>query len=157
MKKLPKRFILLVAISGLLIAGNRAQADPVGDFFKRLGDSIVKAGKRPDKAAVRPKKRSTKKTGEDLNAQPDSHEEATIQEPADSISPSPTQPSIQIAAAAPAAKGKRGDVPYGIPVPGKEGFVTSPYAPDAGFVDVRKFAPGTEVKDPYTGKTFLTP
>lgn len=49
------------------------------------------------------------------------------------------------------------DYQYGTPVPGKPGFVTSPHAPYSGYVDVRGFPPGTEVKDPYTGKIFLVP
>jgi hypothetical protein len=56
------------------------------------------------------------------------------------------------------SKGSRApDLPYGTPVPGKKGFVTSPYAPDSGYVDVQNFPPGTQVKDPYSGKIFLTP
>ncbi len=49
------------------------------------------------------------------------------------------------------------NLPYAQPVPGKPGFVTSPYAPGSGYVDVRGFPPGTEVKDPYTQKVFLVP
>jgi hypothetical protein len=52
---------------------------------------------------------------------------------------------------------KVGDLPYAKQVPGKPGFVTSPYAPYQGYIDVRGFPPGTEVKDPYSGKTFLVP
>ncbi len=48
-------------------------------------------------------------------------------------------------------------IPEAIPVPGKPGFVISPYEPSKGYIDVRGFPPGTEVKDPYTGKPFLVP
>jgi hypothetical protein len=55
--------------------------------------------------------------------------------------------------ATPAAR----EMAYGTPVPGKPGFVTSPHSPYAGYVDVRGFPPGTEVKCPYSGKIFLVP
>jgi len=53
-------------------------------------------------------------------------------------------------------KTAKGDFPYGIPVPGKKNLVESPFSPGK-YVDVEGFAPGTEVKDPYTGKIFLVP
>ncbi len=48
------------------------------------------------------------------------------------------------------------DYPTAAPVDGKPGFVKSPFG-GAGIVDVRGYPPGTEVKDPYTGKVFLVP
>jgi hypothetical protein len=65
--------------------------------------------------------------------------------------PTPVAPPPVPAPAAPR------DISYGTPVPGKAGFVTSPHSPYAGYVDVRGFPPGTEVKCPYSGKIFLVP
>jgi hypothetical protein len=60
------------------------------------------------------------------------------------------------ASAAPPGKAK-GDMQYGIPVPGQKGMVISPYSPEGNYVDVSGFASGSAVKDPYTGKIFLVP
>jgi hypothetical protein len=53
--------------------------------------------------------------------------------------------------------GEDHQLPYATPVPGKPGYVTSPYGGGGGYVDVRGFPPGTEVQDPYSGKHFLVP
>ena len=42
-------------------------------------------------------------------------------------------------------------------VPGKPGYVFSPYDSSGGYVDVTGYAAGSKVKDPYSGKVFLVP
>jgi hypothetical protein len=42
-------------------------------------------------------------------------------------------------------------------VPGKPGYVFSPFDPNGGYVDVTGYASGSKVKDPYSGKVFLVP
>ena len=85
-----------------------------------------------------------------------------FQDPAATQTAPPTTPpqdasiAEQSAPAPTAPPTAKGDYPYGVPVPGKPGFVRSPYSPDK-MTDVRGYAPGTEVKDPYTQKIFLVP
>ncbi len=55
------------------------------------------------------------------------------------------------------ANTQSGQVPIAKPVPGKPGFVYSPFDPSGGYVDVSGFSPGSKAKDPYSGKVFLVP
>jgi hypothetical protein len=42
-------------------------------------------------------------------------------------------------------------------VPGKSGYVFSPFDKQGRYVDISGYAPGTKVKDPWTDKIFLVP
>src|ERR1051326_4942853 len=146
-------FIAFAAIA--LIAPQAAHAGSIGDFFKALGNSIAHPGQ---KKKTPPPKSETKKSR--TTAPHQNPDYPPTPAPTSTPPPAPTatttMPPVRPASAPPIKNSKR-DVPYGIPVPNKPGFVTSPYAPKSGYVDVRNFPSGTEVKDPYSGKTFLTP
>lgn len=55
------------------------------------------------------------------------------------------------------ASSQGSDLPYAKPVPGKPGYVFSPFDKNGGYVDVTGYSPGQKVKDPYSGKIFLVP
>lgn len=63
------------------------------------------------------------------------------------VTPRPSASSSNVAAQFPVAK----------PVPGKPGYVFSPYDPNGGYVDVTGYQSGSKVKDPYSQKIFLVP
>jgi hypothetical protein len=136
--------IVVLSFIGFLLMGDVADAGSFLDFLKAIGNSIA-----------HPQKKSR------------SHSKSTKQPPGKhTASPSPTlspsrgpldEHNVRTAVAAPEVKGEKADVPYAIPVPGKQGFVTSPFAPESGYIDVHQFASGTAVKDPFTGRVFRTP
>jgi len=153
------RWISLPVIALFFLSGRCVNADPVGDFFKKVGDSVSKAfqprptpnptEKKPKRAARRPSSRNLTATA----ASP-----APVEEPAVVTKEENVTPTVVVlrASAVPVEKAK-GDMPYGIPVPGHKGMVTSPYSPEGNYIDVSAFAPGSPVRDPLTGKIFLVP
>ncbi len=70
------------------------------------------------------------------------------------LSTPPAAPtSVAPAPAAPAPQ----DMPFGLAIPGRPGFVNSPFAAKHQLVDVTGLPTGMEVKCPYTGKLFRVP
>jgi len=159
--------LLLLVIPLLFLSGSFVNAGPVGDFFKKVGQSVSKPFQSESEPPPPPQPQPTR-------PQPTKTSHATRRSssraaPADAATPSAVaQPSqapkgeestgpVRSISAADVEKIKAG-LPYGIPVPGRKGMVTSPYTPDdEKYIDVTGFASGSMVKDPYTGKFFLVP
>ena len=153
--------LLLLVIPLLFLSGSFVNAGPVGDFFKKVGHSISKPlQSQPPPQSTRPQPANT----------PQATRRRTLRAaPAAAATPSgaaqPSHPpkeeevtgTVRRLSAADMEKAKAG-LPYGIPVPGRKGMVTSPYLPEEDkYIDVTDFASGSVVKDPYTGKFFLVP
>jgi hypothetical protein len=158
MVRLLQKVVLFSFFIALALSGPIAAANPVGDFFKKVGRSISHLGK--SKPPSRNARKTTTKDGEkkdDASASATDVRSQSASPVSPNGKPEPTPVDIRRAAsAAPDREGRR-DVPYGVAVPDRPGLVTSPYAPTQGYVDVRGFPSSTEVMDPFTGKIFLTP
>jgi hypothetical protein len=153
------RWISLPVAALFFLSGRCVNADPVGDFFKKVGQSVSKAFQpRPtpnptEKKTKRAARRPSSPQSNLVGASP-----TPLEQPTDLVKEEKVTPTVVVlrAAAVPPEKAK-GDMPYGIPVPGHKGMVTSPYSPEGNYIDVSAFAPGSAVRDPFTGKIFLVP
>jgi hypothetical protein len=157
--------LLLLVIPLLFLSRPSVNAGPVGDFFKKVGRSISKPLARqpqpePQPQSTRPQPAKTPQATRRSSSQAAPAVAATSRAEARPSHPpkeeEPTGP-VRRVSAADMEKLKAG-LPYGIPVPGRKGMVTSPYTPDdVKYIDITGFASGSIVKDPYTGKFFLVP
>jgi hypothetical protein len=146
--KRPVRTIVVwLSIFALFAATEGAEAGPFEDFFRAVRRSISHPKQKP---------RLHRSSRKQNNEAPPS-DASNSQTSGDPVTAPPSNHNVRTAKAAPATKKGRSGLLYGTPVPGKQGLVTSPFSLDSGYIDVRSFPPGTEVKDPYTGKIFLTP
>jgi hypothetical protein len=156
------RWISLPVAALLFLSGRCVSAEPVGDFFKKVGQSVSKAF-QPQPTPNQTKKKTT--TTKRVSRHPTSPQSnlagaspTPLEQPTELVKEEKVTPTVTVsrASTAPPEKAK-GDMPYGIPVPGHKGMVTSPYSPEGNYIDVSAFAPGSAVRDPYTGKIFLVP
>lgn len=131
-------------------------ADSTGRPLNPADDRSIK----PDKKKIPNIKRDPNDTTIDVTPPESMEKNDPATEPTSGDTPPPAENTekekpIDPTEAKPVAP--REDLPYGRPVVGKNGFVYSPYAPDAGEVDARDIPAGTKVKCPYTSKVFRVP
>jgi hypothetical protein len=162
--------LLLLVFPLLFLSGSFVHAGPVGDFFKKVGQSISKPVQREPEPPPQPQPqvqpqstRSSTKTSHGTHRS--TSRTASSAGGTASAEAQPSQPPKEEEPTAPVRRVSAADMqkikaelPYGVPVPGRKGMVTSPYLPEDGkVIDVTDFASGSVVKDPYTGKFFLVP
>src|SRR5438093_1171427 len=140
-----KPFVLLMSILLIGAGASLAQTDEPGPF-QRLFRALRHGVNEPRHKSSTTHRSSQKEQAADT-ATPSSEMSNTGAKSETTTKP----PSDRNTRSATRATGKKENgLAYGKPVPGKTGLVTSPYSPDSGYIDVRGFAPGTPVKDPYT-------
>ena len=161
--------LLLLITTVLFWSGSCVNAGPVGDFFKKVGHSISKPLQRQPEPEPPPQQQPQSARPQPARTPNATRRSASRASPSSATtSPAEAQQSrspkeeevpnnVRALSAADLEKVKAG-LPYGVPVPGRKGMVTSPYTPeDEKYIDVTDFATGSIVKDPYTGKFFLVP
>ena len=160
--------LLLLVIGLLFLRGSFVNAGPVGDFLRKVGQSVSKPLQHEPQPEQQPQPQPQSTPPQTTKTPHASRRSTSRTAPADAATPRavahPSQPPkeeesppVRHVSAADIEKAKA-ELPYGVPVPGRKGMVTSPYLPEDGkYIDVTDFASGSVVRDPYTGKFFLVP
>jgi hypothetical protein len=164
--------IIVWCLVALTMRAVSVNAGPI-DFLKRVGHSIARSSRHSNTSRRTTQKQQAKSKpsarqltrrdskadnfaytkGAQPGAQPPTSDSAATTNP----SPSPAEAMPPRVSSAQPAGAAVADLPFGVPVPNRPGFVVSPYSPSGGYVDVQGFTSGMAVKDPYTGKVFRVP
>lgn len=169
--KTGRRILLLGTI---LLSGCGGGRDASETSFRVIDAPANYVQRPPDRSETRTTTTTTTTTsdavtpGRTVNVAPKNREtqprQPTVQtQPAPASSPRVTRnttPETPRSSPSPAPRSVTAPAtsyPTAKAVPGKPGYVFSPYDPNGGYVDVSGFSPGSKVKDPYSGKIFLVP
>ena len=108
----------------------------------------------PDAVGQQPTSPATATTAPPQNAS--TAAQSVPVEPPPSLAPQPNSANANRTIPPSSTSSNQLAFPTAKPVEGKPGYVYSPFDP-AKYVDVSGYAPGSKVKDPYSGKIFLVP
>jgi hypothetical protein len=136
--------VVWLSIATLTTAADVVEAGPFEDFFRALRGAVAHPKQKPRPHRSRHKHNETPPS--DASTSQTSSNRVSL--PAGgSSSPVPSPPGSREVRWAKAASGvnlQKTELPHGTPVPGKPWLVTSPFAPDSGYVDVTGFPPEPE-------------
>ncbi len=127
MKRSLRAIVVWLSIAMLISSADVATAGPFRDFFRALRSAIAHPHETP-----RPH-RSSRSTHKHNETPPS--DASNTKTSASPVPAPPGRPDVRVAKAASGTNQQETDLLYGTPVPGKPGLVTSPFAPDSGYVN----------------------
>src|ERR1041384_2345340 len=110
-------------------------------------DSVTTPGRNVTPPTTTQQRTATTQTGPRIKPSPSPSPKSSPATVTEKSKPSPS----------PSRNTSQSQLPTAKPVPGKPGYVFSPFDPSGGYVDVNGYTSGQKVKDPYSGKIFLVP
>lgn len=148
--------VRILMLAPILVGGCRATQDVAASSYHVTRGAAVGSYKVARAVAVgsyrvatAPVHYSTRKRGDQSSTM------VGTETPSDVTNPGQSQSSTSVPSSRASAPSTA--FPTGKLVPGKPGYVFSPFDKEGRYVDVSGFPSGTKVKDPWTDKIFLVP